>query len=472
MQKQFILRRKDRGLAPLSFAQERLWFLDRLEPNSPRYNVSRALRLRGSLDLAALQESLDAIVSRHETLRSNFREVEGMPVQVIGPPVKTSMILVDLTDQPASEREARLTEFLNGQILRPYDLSSNSILRASLARLTPRDHVLLLVLPHISADGWSMIVLCRELITLYDSLLRGRPCPLPDLPIQYSDFAVWQRDRLQGEVLNKQLSYWSRAIAGISRLDLPTDHTRPILPSCRNSAQTSKYPKALTDQLNGLARKERTTLFMTLLAAFKTLLYRYTRQFDMAVGCPIANRQYVELEGLIGLLANTLVFRSNLSTSLTFCELLTRVREVALGAYEHQDLPFEKLVAELQPDRDLSRNPLVQVTFQLRNYPSQLIQLSDLTMEPFELNTGIAKFDLSLAMTNEVDGLKAEIEYNPDLFESATIARMFGHFQCLLEGVVAHPDRCISDLPILTDPKEHQPVAEWNDTKGDHPKDK
>jgi non-ribosomal peptide synthetase component F len=301
-----------------------------------------------------------------------------------------------------------------------------------------------------------MIVLCRELITLYGSLLRGQPCPLPDLPIQYTDFAVWQRDRLQGEMLSKQLSYWSRAIAGISRLDLPTDYTRPILPGCRNSAQASKYPKALTEQLRGLAQMERTTLFMTLLAAFKTLLYRYTRQFDIAVGCPIANRQYVELEGLIGLLANTLVFRSNLSTNPTFRELLTRVREVALGAYEHQDLPFEKLVAELQPDRDLSRSPLVQVTFQLRNYPGQLVQLSDLTMEPFELNTGIAKFDLSLAMTNEVDGLKVEIEYNPDLFESATIARMFGHFRCLLEGIVAHPDRYISDLPILTDPEGHQ----------------
>jgi hypothetical protein len=460
MQKQFILRRKDRGLAPLSFAQERLWFLDQLEPNSPRYNVSRALRLRGSLDLAALQESLDAIVSRHETLRSNFREVEGRPVQLIGPPVKASVIFVDLTDQPIGERETRLTEFLNEQILRPYDLSSDLMLRASLARLTLRDHLLLLVLPHISADGWSMIVLCRELITLYDSLLHGRPCPLPDLPIQYTDFAVWQRDRLQGEVLSKQLAYWSRAIAGISSLDLPTDYTRPILPGCRNSAQTSKYPKALTDQLNGLAQMERTTLFMTLLAAFKTLLYRYTRQFDIAVGCPIANRQYVELEGLIGLLANTLVFRSNLSTNPTFRELLTRVREVALGAYEHQDLPFEKLVAELQPDRDLSRSPLVQVTFQLRNYPGQLVQLSDLTMEPFELNTGIAKFDLSLAMTNEVDGLKVEIEYNPDLFESATIARMFGHFRCLLESIVAHPDRCISDLPILTDPEEHQVLTE------------
>lgn len=456
MQKQFILRRKDRGLAPLSFAQEHLWFLDQLEPNSPRYNVSRALRLRGSLGLAALQESLDAIVSRHETLRSNFREVDGTPVQVIGPPVKTSMIFVDLTDRPVNEREARLTEFLNEQILRPYDLSSDLMLRASLARLTPRDHVLLLVLPHISADGWSMIILCRELITLYDSLLHGRPCLLPDLPIQYTDFAVWQRDRLQGAALNKQLSYWSRAIAGISRLDLPTDFTRPILPGCRNSAQTSRYPKTLTDQLNGLAQMERTTFFMTLLAAFKTLLYRYTRQFDIAVGCPIANRQYMELEGLIGLLANTLVFRSNLSTNPTFRELLTRVREVALEAYEHQDLPFEKLVAELQPDRDLSRSPLVQVTFQLRNYPSQLVQVSDLAIEPFELNTGIAKFDLSLAMINEVDGLKVGIEYNPDLFESATIARMFGHFRCLLEGIVAHPDRCISDLPILTDPEEHE----------------
>ncbi len=472
MQKQFIPRRKDRRSAPLSFAQQRLWFLDQLEPNSPRYNVSRALRLRGDLDLAALQKSLAAIVSRHEALRSNFREVDGIPVQVIGHPVKIPTIFLDLSDQPVSEGETGLVGFLNEQVRCPYDLSSDLMLRASLVRLSPHDHVLLLVLPHITADGWSMIVLCRELIALYDSLAHGKPCPLPDLLIQYADFAAWQREWLQGEVLENQLSYWTRTIGGVPRLELPTDYSRPALPGVRNGVQTSKYPKALADQLNGLARSERTTLFMILLAAFKTLLCRYTGQDDIAVGCPIANRRYVELEGLIGFFANTLVFRSSLSANPTFRELLARVREVALGAYEHQDLPFEKLVEELQPDRDLSRSPLFQVTFQLRNYPNELVRLSDLTIEPLELKTGIAKFDLSLAMTNEVDGLKAELEYNPDLFESATIARMFGHFQVLLEGIIANPDQRISDLPLLTEEETHQLLVGWNDTRADYPRDK
>ena len=471
MQKQFIPKRKDRQTAPLSFAQQRLWFLDQLEPNSPRYNVSRALRLRGDLNPTVLQEALDSIVSRHETLRSNFGERDGLPVQLIRSPMKTPMPFIDLSDQPAEDRETRLLVTLNEQVLRPYNLSTDSMLRASLVRVTPRDHVLLLVLPHITSDGWSMIILCRELIALYGSLARGQPCPLPDLPIQYADYAAWQREWLQGEVLDRQLSYWSRTLAEVSALDLPTDRSRPAMPSCRNGAQSAKYPQHLTDQLNGLARSERATLFITLLAAFNALLYRYTGQNDIAVGCPIANRQYVELEGLIGFFANTLVFRNSLSGNPTFRDLMAQVREVAIGAYEHQDVPIEKLVDELQPDRDLNRNPLFQVTFQLRNYPSDLVQLSELIIEPFELHSGIAKFDLSLAMSNEMDGLKAEIEYNPDLFESATINRILGHFQTLLEGIVSNPGQRIGELSLLTEPEQHQLSVQWNDTQQDYPKD-
>jgi len=472
MQKQFIPKRKDHQTAPLSFAQQRLWFLDQLEPNSPRYNVSRALRLRGELNLTVLQEALDAIVSRHEALRSNFREVDGLPGLVTRPPMKTPMTFVDLRDQPTGNRENTLLFRLNEQVLRPYNLSTDTMLRASLVRVTQHDHVLLLVLPHITSDGWSMIVLCQELIALYNSLVHGQPCPLPDLPIQYTDYAVWQRDWLQGDVLDRQISYWGRTLAKTSDLNLPTDRSRPALPCCRNGAQFATYPKYLANQLNDLARIERTTLFMTLLAAFNALLYRYTGQDDIAVGCPIANRQFVELEGLIGFFANTLVFRSSLSGNPTFRELLARVREVALGAYDHQDVPFDKLVEELQPDRDLSRSPLFQVTFQLRNYPSQLVQLPDLTVERFELHSGIAKFDLSLAMSNEMDRLKAEIEYNPDLFESATITRMLGHFQTLLEGIVTNPEQRISELPLLTESERHQLLVEWNDTKTDYPRNK
>jgi len=472
MQKQFIPKRKDRQSAPLSFAQQRLWFLDQLEPNSPRYNVSRALKLRGELNLTVLQEALDAIVSRHETLRSNFREVDGLPILVIRPSVKVPMTFVDLSDQPIDCREDTLIATLNELVLRPYNLSTDVMLRASLVRLAQHDHVLLLVLPHITSDGWSMVILCQELMALYDSLLQGQPCPLPDLPIQYSDFAVWQREWLQGNVLDRQLSYWGRRLAEVSDLNLPTDRGRPALPSSRNWALSAKYPQRLTDRLNNLAKSERTTLFMTLLAAFNTLLYRYTGQDDIAVGCPIANRQYVELEGLIGFFANTLVFRNSVSGNPTFCDLMARVREVALGAYEHQDVPFEKLVEELQPDRDLSRSPLFQVTFQLRSYPRQIVQSPELKVEPFELNSGIAKFDLSLAMTNEVDGLEAEIEYDPDLFESATIERMLGHYERLLEGIVDNPERRIDELPLLSEAEKHQLLVEWNQTKRDYPSDK
>ena len=472
MQKQFIPKRKDHQSAPLSFAQQRLWFLDQLEPNSPRYNVSRALRLKGELKLTVLQEALDAIVSRHEALRSNFREVDGLPLLLVSPSMKSPMTFFDLSGQPTVSRETTLIATLNDEVLRPYNLSTDVMLRTSLVRVTQHDHILLLVLPHITSDGWSMVILCQELMALYDSLLHDQPCPLPDLPIQYADYAVWQREWLQGELLDRQLSYWSRTLAEISDLNLPTDRSRPALPSCRNGAQTAKYPQHLTNQLNNLARTERATLFITLLAAFNALLYRYTGQNDIAVGCPIANRRYVELERLIGFFANTLVFRNSLSGNPTFRELIARVREVALGAYEHQDVPFEKLVDELQPDRDLSRNPLFQVTFQLRNFPRQLVQPLEITAEPFELRSGIAKFDLSLAMTDDEDGLKTEIEYNPDLFEPATITRILGHFQTLLAGIVANPDQPISQLPLLTGAEKHQLLIEWNDTKADYPQNK
>jgi amino acid adenylation domain-containing protein len=382
------------------------------------------------------------------------------------------MTYVDLSDQPIDCRENALIATLNELVLRPYNLSTDAMLRASLVRLTQHDQILLLVLPHITSDGWSMVILAQELVALYDSLLHGHPCPFPDLQIQYADFAVWQCEWLQGEVLDRQLSYWSRTLAEVSALNLPTDRRRPTLPSCRNGAQSAKYPQHLTDQLTNLARTERATLFITLLAAFNALLYKYTGQNDIAVGCPIANRQYVELEGLIGFFANTLVFRNSLSGNPTFRDLMVRVREVALGAYEHQDVPFEKLVEVLQPDRDLSRSPLIQVTFQLRNYPSRLVQPLELAVEPFELHSGIAKFDLSLALSNETDGLKAEIEYNPDLFESATIARMLGHFQTLLKGIVTNQEQRISELPLLTESERLQLLVEWNDTKTDYPRNK
>jgi amino acid adenylation domain-containing protein len=470
MQNQFIPRNKDRQCAPLSFAQEGLWFLDQLEPNSSRYNVSRALRLRGQLAIKAVQESLDAIVIRHEVLRTNFSAANGIPTQVIRQTSPVQLAFVDLSELPTSEHEEKLQSLFDEQVQRPFDLTDDLMLRPYLIRLTPSDHVLLLVLPHITSDGWSMDILCSELLSLYEAFLSGNASPLPTLPIQYADYSIWQREWLKGEVLQEQLSYWTKALSSVPLLDLTTDYPRSAL-SGRNGSQSWKFSKALSEQLKALGQKRRTTFFMTLLAAFKTLLYRYTSQTDIVIAFPIANRRYVELEGLIGFFTNTLLIRTDLSDNPTFLELLAHVREGALGAYEHQDLPFEKLVQELKPERELGRNPLFQVMFQLRNYPSHPVRISNLTIEPFALNSGIAKFDLSLAMRDEADGLSAEMDFNADLFDGATITRMFGHFQTLLQSILADPGRRLSELQLLTE-RERRQLVDWNETRRDYPRDK
>ena len=472
MQNQSIPRKEDRQCVPLSFAQEGLWFLDQLEPNSSRYNVSRALRLRGQLAMKALQESLDAIVIRHEVLRTNFSAADGIPTQVIRQTSSVQLAFVDLSGLPTREREEKLQSFFDEQVQRPFDLIADLMLRPCLIRLTQADHILLLVLPHITSDGWSTDILCSELLSLYEAFLNGSPSPLPTLPIQYADYSIWQRERLKGEVLQEQLSYWTKALSGVPLLDLTTDHPRSAALSCRNGSQSWRFSQALSEQLKALGYKRRSTLFMTLLAAFKTLLHRYTNQTDIVIAFPIANRRYVELEGLIGLFANTLLIRTVLSDDPTFLELLAHVRDGALGAYEHQDLPFEKLVQELQPERELSRNPLFQVMFQLRNYPSHPVRIRNLTIEPFALNSGIAKFDLSLAMREDADGLSADMEFNADLFDGATIARMFGHLQTLLQSILADPGRRLSELQLLPDRERLQLVVDWNETSRDYPRDK
>ena len=471
MQNQFIPRNKDRQCAPLSFAQEGLWFLDQLEPNSSRYNVSRALRLRGQLAIKAVQASLDAIVIRHEVLRTNFSAANGIPTQVIRQTSPVQLALIDLSGLPGREREEKLQSLFDEQVQRPFDLAADLMLRPCLIRLTESDHILLLVLPHITSDGWSTDILCSELLSLYEAFLGGNPSPLPKLPIQYADYAIWQREWLKGEVLQEQLSYWTKALSGVPLLDLTTDHPRSAALSSRNGSQSWKFSKALSEQLKALGQKRRTTFFMTLLAAFKTLLHRYTSQTDIVIAFPIANRRYVELEGLIGFFTNTLLIRTDVSDNPTFLELLAHVREGALGAYEHQDLPFEKLVQELKPERELGRNPLFQVMFQLRNYPSHPVRISNLTIEPFALNSGIAKFDLSLAMRDEADGLSADMDFNADLFDGATITRMFGHFQTLLQSILADPGRRLSELQLLTE-RERRQLVDWNETRRDYPRDK
>ena len=358
------------------------------------------------------------------------------------------------------------------EAMRPFDLSHDPLLRVTLLQLGVLEHVLVLTMHHIVSDGWSMAVLIQELAALYEAFLRGKPSPLAELPIQYADFAHWQRQWLQGEVLAHQLSYWQQQLAGAKPvLELPTDRPRPAVQTFRGASTTLALPAPLSQELKSLSQRSGVTLFMSLLAAFQTLLYRYSEQEDILVGTPIANRNSVEIEGLIGFFANTLVLATDMKGNPSFRELLARVREVALQAYAHQDLPFEKLVEELQPSRNLSHSPLFQVMFQLLNDPVSTLKLAGLTVNSLKVDSGTAKFDLSLSMVDTEQGLIGSLEYNTDLFDAGTINRMLGHFQTLLEGIVANPEQQLSDLPLLTAAQRHQLLVEWNDTQADYPLD-
>lgn len=469
-----IIRRRSMGGAVLlSFAQQRLWFLQQLEPDSFAYNQSSAHRLSGPLNIPALSKALDSIVERHEALRTNFvMSDDGVPSQLVGSSRSAELLTVDLSGFSDTAREVELQCAIEASIRRPFDLSRDLMLRAMLLKLDPAHHVLLLMTHHIASDGWSNGILWQELAALYGAYLRGEESPLAELPIQYADYAEWQRQWLRGEVLERQISYWKEQLSGIPMLDLPTDCPRPAVQTYRGARQTFVFPKSLCDQLRVLSRKEGVTLFMVLLAAFQTLLHRYCGQDDIAVGSPIAGRTRSETEGLIGFFVNTLVLRTDLSGNPSFRGVLQRVRHMALGAYEHQDMPFEKLVEELHPDRDLSRSPLFQVLFAFQNVPRQGRELPGLTASPVEIPNETAKFDLSLYMSEEAQGLKARFEYSTDLFNGATIARMQGHFQTLLRDIVANPDRSISDLSVCTDAERRQLLIEWNDTERDYPSDR
>jgi len=467
---QVIARRDASGTSLLSFAQQRLWILDQLESNSAVYHITRAVKIEGSLDVAVLQKALNAIVTRHATLRTTFAFEEGQPVQVIKERWPIDVAIVDLSDRPVSGREIEIQHFLIEEVRRPFDLSKDAMLRTTLLRLSQKEHILLLVMHHIATDGWSIDILHRELAALYKAFLTGEDVSLPPLPIQYSDYAHWQRQWLQGEVLKSQLSYWKETLGGdLPVLELPTDHPRPALQTFRGKRRPLVLPKILADELKRLSRQEGVTLFMTLLAAFQILLHRYTGQDDIIVGCPIANRNRLEIEGLIGFFVNTLVLRTNIAGNPTFREFLKQVREVSQGAYDHQDLPFEKLVEELRPERDLSRNPLFQVMFVFQNVPRTPLELPGAKLTPVELDPGTAMFELSLYMWEDADGLCGFLEYNTDLFDTATIDRLAGHFQILLEGVVRDPEHAVSDLPILTEAERHQLLVEWNTTAMDYP---
>jgi amino acid adenylation domain-containing protein/non-ribosomal peptide synthase protein (TIGR01720 family) len=458
---------------PLSFAQQRLWFLEQLEPGTPFYNLPSAVRLTGPLNVAALEQSLNEIVWRHEALRTTFDTVSGRAVQVIAPEMIVDLPMVDLTDLPASEREDEVLHLAAEEARKPFDLGEGPLLRVRLLRLTEENHVVLLNMHHIVSDGWSVGVFVPEIAALYEAFSAGESSPLPELRIQYADFAHWQRRWLQGEPLEAQLDYWRERLSGSPPLlELPTDRPRPPVQTFRGRTYDFDLSPDLSEAVEGLSQREGTTLFMTLLAAFQTLLYRYTGQEDVNVGTPIANRTRAEIEGLIGFFVNTLVMRADFSGELSFLELLQQVRETALGAYAHQDVPFEMLVDQLQIERNLSHSPLFQVVFTLQNTPIQAQIISDLVLSPVEAETGIAKFDLTLSMMEGAEGLSASLEYNVDLFDAATIERMAGHFRRLLEGIVADPVRPIAELPLLTEAEWGQLLVEWNDTAFHYPQDK
>jgi amino acid adenylation domain-containing protein len=460
--------------APMSFSQQRLWLLDQLEPGNSVYNVPRALRMRGVLNVEALQHTLDALVQRHQTLRTTFGlDADGTPVQCICDNDPVVMPLVDLTDVAESEREAEARRLAATEALRPFDLAAGPVIRASLLRLTDQDHILLLTLHHIVSDAWSAGVLVGELATLYDASVTGEQPALRDLPIQYADFAVWQRERLHGDLLEEQLAYWRHQLEGAPPvLDLPTDRPRPAMQTFRGARVTGTISPRVIESLKVLSQREGVTLFMTLLAAFKTVLFRHTHQDDIVIGTPIAARSRAEIESLIGCFTNTLALRTDLSGDPTFRTLLARVREVALGAYAHQDLPFERLVEELQPQRDLARNPVFQVLFVLQNVPSQAWRLTGLTLEELDVEWKSAKVDLTLYMGDaEHGGMWSIVEYNSDLFDAATIQRLFGHFARVLEAIVADPDTRLSRLPLLTSDERTQLLVTWNATAADYPRD-
>ncbi len=446
-----VLRDKD---LPLSFPQQRLWFIDQLDSGSPTYNIPRAVRLTGSLDVASLEQSLNEIVQRHETLRTAFPAVDGEPIQVIVPTLTLALPIVDLQDMQETCKELEIRRLVIEEVNRPFDLAQGPLIRLSLLRMGEEEHVLLLVIHHIIFDGWSLGIFYKELSVLYTAFSIGKPSPLPDLPVQYADFAVWQRQWLQGEVLEKQLSYWKQKLADPPVLELPTDRPRSAVQTFQGARQSLTLSKMLAEKLRALSQQEGVTLFMMLLAVFKILLYRYTGQDDVILGSPIAHRKQTEIEGLIGFFVDTLVLRTDLSGNPTFRELLEQVREVTLGAYAHQDLPFEKLVEELQLERYTSHSPLFHVMFVLNNLPKQTLELPGITSSALEVHSGMVNFDLILSMFENAEGLGGSVKYNTVLFDSARIKRMLMHFQTLLENIVFDPEQRIEEILLTIE-------AEW-----------
>ena len=465
-----IPRRQSSGPAPLSFSQQRLWFFDQFEPSSFAYNLLTAVSLRGRLDIAALQKAFDQLAARHEVLRTTFDFRDGQPVQIVHEQQPIPLRHIENMNLSQAEQQKQVHQILRQQALQPFDLRKGPLLRNTLIRLGPEEHVLIIAMHHIVSDAWSMNVLVREIVALYQAHSSGLEPDLPPLPVQYADFAVWQRNWLQGELLAQQLEYWKQQLGNSSGvLELPTDRPRPAVQTYNGADLTFAFSPALSHSLKALSRREGVTLFMVLLAAFKVVLHRYTGQREIVVGSPIANRQRKELEGLIGFFINTLAVRTVISGELTFREFLQRVREAALGAYAHQDLPFEYLVEQFQPERNLSHSPIVQVIFSFETPPQGAIEIPGLAITVLDKENKAAKFDLSLYASDRGSEVVGTLEYNVDLFNKETVERMADHLLTVLSAIVANPEQPISDLPLLTRHERYEMLTAWNATEAPYP---
>ncbi|MBD2523674.1 condensation domain-containing protein [Nostoc sp. FACHB-133] len=458
-QPQIVTQSRESNLFPLSFAQQRLWFIDQLQPGNSAYNISQPMRIVGSLNVAVLEQSFNEVVRRHEVLRTTFKVVDGQPLQVITPSFSFKLPVVDLQELSQEQREAEVLRLASEEAQQPFDLTKVPLLRVTLLQLAAAEYALLLTMHHIVADGWAIGVLIHEIATLYEAFSIGKLSPLSELSIQYADFAVWQRQWLQGERLETQLAYWQRQLGGkLPVVEFPSERSRAPIQTFSGARETLVIPKTLSEKLKALNQRQGITLFMILLAAFQTLLHCYTDQEDIVVGTDIANRNQAETKELIGFFVNQLVLRTDLSGNPTFVELLERVREMTLEAYAHQDLPFDKLVDVLNPKRELNRTPLFQVKLVLENTQTPSLELPGLTITSLKVENKTVQFDLLLELNETDQGLFGVWEYNTDLFDRDSIVRLSNNFATLLNKIATHPESKLSELKTVlneVDNKQH-----------------
>ncbi|HZQ95825.1 MAG TPA: condensation domain-containing protein, partial [Candidatus Sulfotelmatobacter sp.] len=456
---------------PASFGQQRLWFLDQLEPGTAAYNLPRAFLIQGPLDTRILTRALDVVMRRHASLRTVFESVQGETRQVVLPPQEPEISLFDIADLPRPQRDAEAQRIVAEEGKKPFDLKQGPLLRCLLVRLGPEEHILLMVMHHIITDGWSIAILFREITAGYAALVQGQQPAFPDLPIQYTDYAQWQRESMNDEVLAQEIEHWKAKLAGAQPvLELPLDHPRPSGAGWHGATEAITLDRRCLSRLKSMAQAEGGTLFMVAMAAFQALLWRYTKQESILVGTPVAARHEVEMENMIGLFVNTLVFRADFSRTLTFRELVRQVRSFSLDAYMHQDAPFEKLVEALVPQRSIDTHPLFQVMFTFQNIPKQVFQIPGLSIKEIAFEAGIAKFDLSAEVWDDGE-FHCQFEYRSDLFEASTIRRMLGHFENLLREGLERPDTPVGELNLMSAEERAQVVVEWNRTEAEYPRE-